>query len=54
MKFYLDDKCAFYVDTTNKLILTRKSSSINREGYIFTKRELTNFVKGVKALGGSI
>lgn len=52
VKFYFDDKCAFYVDTANELIVTRKSSSINREGYIFTKRELTNFVKGVKALGG--
>ena len=52
MKFYFDDKCAFYIDTTNKLILTRRSSIINRTGYIHTKRELTNFVKGVKAFGG--
>ena len=52
MKFYIDDECVFYVDTTNKLILTRRSSIINRNGYTYTKRELTNFVKDVKAFGG--
>lgn len=52
MKFYIDNKCAFYIDTTNKLILTRRSSIINRTGYIYTRRELTNFVKCIKSLGG--
>lgn len=52
MKFYVDDKCVFYIDTTNKLILTRRSSIINRNGYTYTKKELTNFVKAVKSLGG--
>lgn len=52
MKFYIDNKCVFYIDTTNKLILTRRSSIINRTGYTYTKRELTNFLKGVKLLGG--
>lgn len=52
MKFYFDDKCAFYVDTTNELMVTRRSSIINRNGYIYTKKELTNFVKAVKSLGG--